>query len=100
VDRKHVECEITSAKALTLSEIIKLALAHDIGANHLEEYNNCEPIQGISKDVGDDHYSLQRNADVLVIYLKNEKNYLVWEPAVRSKYFYRHCSLRAPPSLS
>jgi len=60
-EQDHVACEISEVKALSWPEIIKIALAHDLGANHLEEYKNCPPSEFVSKNF----YQVQ-------IYLKQE----------------------------
>jgi len=43
-------CKISDVKKTTLAEIIRFTLSHDLGANHLEEYNDCKQVELISVD--------------------------------------------------
>lgn len=100
VQKKHAACEISTEKALSLSDIIKLALAHDIGANHLEEFNSCQPLECTLKSVEDNTCMLKIDfIDMAILSLATEV-YLLKEPSYFTEHFFRHQSLRAPPSLS
>lgn len=100
VERKHKACEITKAKSLTLSEIIKLALAHDIGANHLEEFNNCQPVECTPRSFEDSLVEFETDFADMVTYTLAVRIYLIREFTFSSKSDGKHQSLRAPPSLS
>ena len=44
IERQKDMCEISVSRDLTIAEIIKISLAHNLGSNHLEEYNPCKPL--------------------------------------------------------
>ena len=45
IDQEHGQYEIKASKSLSLADIVKLALTHNIGVNHLEEFKNCKKLE-------------------------------------------------------
>ena len=100
VEQVHPVCEITEAKDLSIVDIIKLALAHNIGTNHLEEFNNCNKLkfsQGNSFD--NILISILLNDSLLILPLAQKMESPV-NQIVFPQYTSVFASLRAPPALS
>lgn len=45
IEKDHAACAIKQVKNLSITEILKLALAHNLGTNHLEEFKNCKKLE-------------------------------------------------------
>ena len=100
MEQKHVVCEISESKTLSLSEIIMLALAHDLGANHLEEFNNCKPLEFTVKNIQSDFCEVEAELIEIIVFLIIEGDYPRHETDDASKHIFKNQSLRAPPSTS
>lgn len=100
MERELTSCEITQVETLSLSDILKLALAHDLGANHLQEYNNCKPIEFTLKSIQKDFFGVEADLIDLVVFSRIEKDHLIQDAENVSKHFFKNQSLRAPPSFS
>ena len=93
-------CEVTEAKDLSIADIIELALAQNIGINHLEEFNNCKKYE-IPSETFFEYImvSILPNDTLLIFPLAQQiissVNQVVisWSPVA-------YTSLRAPPALS
>ena len=100
VKLEHRSCETIQVKALTLSDILQLALAHDLGANHLEEFNNCKPPGFTPRSIQNDFFEVEAYLMDLVVFSRIDKDYLILDADHISKYFFQNQFLRAPPSIS
>ena len=97
VEKEHNVCKISASEHLSLGDIIKLALAHNLGANHLEEYNPCKPLHITSIEF---NWSLLRH-EVLTIpavsfSATNENSGFANANPIK-QHFPLITSLRAPP---
>ena len=94
------DCEITEAKDLSIADIIKLALAHNIGTNHLEEFKNCNKPGFPASNSFDFSLSSILSNDLILNLTLSQKiaspaNQIII-PAITSL----NAPLRAPPALS
>lgn len=93
-------CKISDVKKTTLAEIIRFTLSHDLGANHLEEYEKCNS-NVIS--FSDFHTVLPiiRPMEFSPITISSTiKIFTVTNSGLNSQYFYSGSGLRAPPYRS
>lgn len=100
VERQMGMCEISESKDLSITEIIKLSLAHNLGSNHLEEFNKLKKstftLKVSQKEfIGNKSISIvASNYTIAVEYvLLPEANY-------QDDYLFTDTQLRAPPSIS
>lgn len=97
IEGKKDMCEISASRDLTIAEIIKISLAHNLGSNHLEEYNPCKPLHITSIEF---NWSLLRH-EVLMIpavsfSVTNENSGFTNANPIK-QHFPLITSLRAPP---
>ena len=45
IAQEHTKYEFKKESYLSLAEILKLALTHNLGINHLEEFKNCKNLE-------------------------------------------------------
>ena len=93
-------CNISDVKKPTLAEIIRFTLSHDLGANHLEEYKNCNSNVISFSDL---HGVLPviRPMEFSLITINLTKTILsVTNSELNTQYFYSSSGLRAPPFRS
>ena len=100
VEQVHPVCEITEAKDLSIADIIKLALAHNIGTNHLEEFNNCNKLKFSQGNSFDNILISILLNDALLIAPLAQKIESPVNQSVIPQFTNVFVSLRAPPALS
>lgn len=98
IETKHIDCEIKDTKNLSLTEILKLALAHKLGANHLEEFKNCEKLEFTFGQKFNDFISCKE----IVIYRKGnpsegEDENFTYTISNLLDFILKNTPLRAPP---
>ena len=100
VEQEHAACEIKNAKNLSIAELLKLALAHNLGANHLEEYKNCKKLEVTRPNVNED-FTVVHELDYLLHLVSDTKNFAkigveIFDYSLHLK----SVPLRAPPVRS
>ena len=100
LENEYHSFSINKKESHTLSDIIKLMLSHDLGANHLEEYNDCKPLELISVDFQGLLHKTQPNEFVAVYFLPINENAETTNSDIFPQYFCTNTGLRAPPEKS
>jgi len=93
-------CEISENTTLSIAEVIKLALAHDLGANHLEEFENCPTLDYTSKSFHEDFTSVENEKTRVSSSVINEEKQAYSVTEHSSKYLLHAIQLRGPPGYS
>ena len=98
VEDKCLSYSISEKKSFT--DIIKLTLSHDLGANHLEEYNDCKQVELISVDFQRFLPIAESNKFLAGYFLSINKNTETNNSKLTSRYYYQDTGLRGPPIRS
>ena len=99
VEKKYVAHEIRAAKNLSVADIIKLALAHNLGENHLQDFKNCNQlVLTQAKDINEFAvYTQEFTYKNIAVHSVKEKE----DPPKKIhsiNYLLRIAALRAPPT--
>jgi hypothetical protein len=98
LDNEYHLFSFNKKQSHTLTDIIKLTLSHDLGANHLEEYNDCKPLELISTDFQGLLHKTESNEFLADYILPINENTETTNSDLVPKYFCANTGLRAPPS--
>ena len=93
-------CKISDVKKTTLAEIIRFTLSHDLGANHLEEYDDCKQVELISVDFQRILPIAESNKYLAAYFLSKNENTVTNNSPVRLQYYCPDSGLRGPPIRS
>ena len=93
VAENHCICRICDVKNPSLGDIIKHTLSHDLGINHLEEYENFNLMKIATPDFHDVILIKELLVFSFIIYHSVNENFPVVSSKLTSQYF----SLRGPP---
>ena len=99
----HMEDERLSysiSKEKSFTDIIKLALSHDLGANHLEEYNDCKQVELIFVDFLRFPPIAESNKYLASYFLSKNENTVTNNSPVSLQYYCPDSGLRGPPIRS
>jgi hypothetical protein len=88
------------SKERSFTGIIKLTLSHDLGANHLEEYNDCKQVELISVDFQRFLPIAESNKFLAGYFLSINEITVTNNSQVRPKNYCRDTGLRGPPIRS
>lgn len=100
VEKDYSICEISEAKSLSLSEIIKLALSNDLGINHLEEFKDSE-VHAYKYDVLEINVIIFTVDEVKFVgFHFLNKPHLISDVELLSPHCFTSKQLRAPPYFS
>ncbi|MCG8308781.1 MAG: hypothetical protein MI975_15410 [Cytophagales bacterium] len=100
MEGEYAECEIRATKDLSIADILKLALAHNLGANHLEEFKNCKKLEFTkTQDFMQFTFTHECIDPEEVNVLKNEKGENNALPVIPIEVIICDNPLRAPPCL-
>ena len=92
--------EISEARTLSLSEIIKLALTSDLGINHLEEFRDSD-VQAYSYDISENDVIISTDDELKFgVYHFLTKPHLVSDEELLPPCCFTSKLLRAPPHFS
>ena len=100
LERAACACEVTEVQDLSMADIIKLALAQNIGTNHLEEFNNCKKHQMLSGNYFDPIFISILLNDLLLIFPLIQRIISSVNQIIMTGFTGAYSSLRAPPALS
>ena len=100
VEEEHSACEISASKDLSLGEIIKLALAHNLGAKHLEEFKNCEKLEITHGKSFNVFIINEPEAKHTYIFPMTKQHWDLKDHVSLSEFSYSNALLRGPPSHS
>lgn len=100
LEEEHRVCRVSEVKNISIAEIIILTLSHDLCANHLEEYKNCNLLaittsgpQGMFPKMASTGFSI-------IAFLSKNENFAISDFKLAHEYFFLCTGLRAPPHLS
>ncbi len=93
-------CKISDVKEPSLAEIIRLTLSHDLGTNHLEEYDNCNSTTISFSDIQEVLPIIRPIEFSFVTISSTGEIFKVICPEPDSQYFCSGSGLRAPPIRS
>ncbi len=97
LEEDHISCRIVEPENFSLLDLIKITLSHDIGDNHLKEYQTCNDLENtsISKQYSSPSYA-SKGFHISHILSANKLFSKTTNDA--SIQYYNYCSgLRAPP---
>jgi hypothetical protein len=100
VENEHNACEISTSKDLSLSDIIKLALAHNLGAKHLEEFKNCKKLELTHGKSFKIFIINKPEAKHTSIFTMTKQHWDLNEHEFFSEFTYSNALLRGPPFQS
>ena len=99
----HMEDECLSysiSEEKSFTDIIKLTLSHDLGANHLEEYNDCKQVELISVDFQRFLPIAESNIFLPGYFLSINENTVTDNSQVSPQNYCPDTGLRGPPKRS
>jgi hypothetical protein len=100
IERQKGMCEVSESRYLTIAEIIKISLAHNLGSNHLEEFNKCEKSTYIHRVSSKEYIGHESKSIKTSNYLIAMENIILPEVKDTDDYYFTDTYLRAPPSKS
>jgi len=99
-ENEHSSDQITKAKHLSIAEILKLSLAHNLGVNHLEEFQNGKNVE-LTNEKSCLFFIIPDLEDyqTLTILIPQQVEDLT-EPDTSIRFVCLNVPLRGPPTLS
>jgi len=96
----HRACTISEVNHISTDDLIKLTVAHDLEANHLEENVDCNLLEFTPSDV---HEALLKTESIgfsSIAFSSMIEIFTVTNSSLSSQHYFPGCGLRAPPFVS
>ena len=96
----HRACTISEENQISPDDILKLTVAHDLEANHLEENVDCNLLEFTPSDAQEALLKTESIGLSNIAFSSIIESFIVTNSSLSSQHYFLGSGLRAPPFLS
>ena len=96
----HRACTISETNHISQDDLIKLTVAHDFEANHLEENIDCNLLEFTTSDAQEALLKTESIGFSSIAFSSIIVNFIVTNSSLSSQHYFLGSGLRAPPFAS
>lgn len=96
----HRACTISEANQISHDDLIKIAVAHDLESNHVEENVDCNLLEFTTSDVQKALLKAETIGFSSIAFSSMIENFTIANSSLSSQHYFLGSGLRAPPFVS